>query len=118
MIYMEQARHLHATLSISMLTWIDARLACERTSFSNVPVSFSPGDLFQMSDLGSCCISETIFLKNKDNEKLVGILEGPPDAEVVILCHGFQSSKNSSTIQAIAPGLLDAGFGVFRFDFR
>jgi predicted alpha/beta-hydrolase family hydrolase len=55
---------------------------------------------------------------NKDNEKLVGVLEGAPDSEVVILCHGFQSSKNSSTIQAITPGLLDAGFGIFRFDFR
>lgn len=59
-----------------------------------------------------------INIANKENEKLAGVLKGPPDGDVVILCHGFLSSKQSSTLQAIVPGLAGAGFGVLRFDFR
>ncbi|GAQ88721.1 esterase/lipase/thioesterase family protein [Klebsormidium nitens] len=60
---------------------------------------------------------EVIEIANKEDEKLAGVLEGPPDGDVVILCHGFLSSKRSSTLQTIVPGLVEAGFGVLRFDF-
>lgn len=36
---------------------------------------------------------EKICLQNKSNEKLVGLLHDTGSADIVVLCHGFRSSK-------------------------
>ncbi|CAI5465272.1 unnamed protein product [Closterium sp. Yama58-4] len=38
-------------------------------------------------------------------------------AKVVIICHGFRSTKLSSTVQKLSDAILAAGFATVRFDF-
>ncbi len=61
---------------------------------------------------------ERLFFDNGRGVRLCGVLEMPaPDAPIVILSHGFASSKDSGTYTTIAPALATAGIGSFRFDF-
>ncbi|KAL3535602.1 hypothetical protein ACH5RR_004063 [Cinchona calisaya] len=59
-----------------------------------------------------------ITLEKDNGSKLVGLLHdetGSPD--VVILCHGYRSSKESRTIVEIADALKKDKISTFRFDF-
>ncbi|WJX96516.1 hypothetical protein P8452_77713 [Trifolium repens] len=58
-----------------------------------------------------------IVIPNKHGEKLVGILHDSGTKEIVILCHGFRSSKESKTLVNLAAALEKAGISSFRFDF-
>ncbi|KAL5056657.1 hypothetical protein RYX36_037339 [Vicia faba] len=58
-----------------------------------------------------------VVIPNKHGEKLVGILHDSGAKEIVILCHGFRSSKESNTIVNLAAALEKAGISSFRFDF-
>eukprot|EP00897_Mesotaenium_endlicherianum_P004123 jgi/Mesen1/3739/ME000204S03006 len=63
---------------------------------------------------------ERVTISNADGEELVGLLANAsqePNGPICILCHGFRSSKNSSTLQAIATALAEKGVSTFRFDF-
>lgn len=61
---------------------------------------------------------EKIFFDNGRGIALCGVLEMPnPKAPIVILCHGFSTSKNTPKIAALWPRLLEQGMGSFRFDF-
>jgi alpha/beta superfamily hydrolase len=51
---------------------------------------------------------EKIVIMNRYGEKLVGVLHEAGSKDIVVLCHGFRSSKESRTIM---------GLSVFRFDF-
>lgn len=61
-----------------------------------------------------------IKFKNLNNETLVGILSLSPDRakHVIILCHGFEASKNSNTYIKIETKLLEHSIATFRFDFH
>lgn len=62
-------------------------------------------------------MSEKVFFENQE-VKLCGMLEMPTqDAPIVILCHGFASSKESDKTRAIAINLSSKGIGSLRFDF-
>ncbi|KAK7329681.1 hypothetical protein VNO77_23856 [Canavalia gladiata] len=58
-----------------------------------------------------------VIIPNKHGEKLVGILHQSGSREIVILCHGFRSSKESNAIVNLAAALGSAGISSFRFDF-
>ncbi|KAL5973638.1 hypothetical protein ACLOJK_030292, partial [Asimina triloba] len=60
---------------------------------------------------------QTITIPNNQGEKLVGILYETGSRELVILCHGFQSSKESKPIASLAVALTREGISTFRFDF-
>ncbi|GKD80155.1 alpha/beta hydrolase fold protein [Tanacetum coccineum] len=54
---------------------------------------------------------------NKHGEKLVGLLHETGSIHIVVLCHGFQSSKETSTMVNLANALQKEGITAFRFDF-
>jgi uncharacterized protein len=60
---------------------------------------------------------EKIILENNSGEKLSGILQDAGSNELVILCHGFRSSKESKTISHLGDALASKGISSFRFDF-
>ncbi|KAJ0491260.1 putative feruloyl esterase [Helianthus annuus] len=64
---------------------------------------------------GSC--QQKIVIENKHGENLVGLLHETGSKDVVILCHGFQSSKENNTITNLASALEKEGISAFRFDF-
>ncbi|KAL8243052.1 hypothetical protein R6Q59_013354 [Mikania micrantha] len=57
------------------------------------------------------------FIRNDHGEKLVGILHETGSTDIVILCHGFQSTKESNTMVNLASALHNEGITAFRFDF-
>lgn len=56
--------------------------------------------------------------KNSKGLILSAIFEGEDrNAPTVIMCHGFESSKDRETNRSLAQKLVEAGINVFRFDF-
>ncbi|XVE54072.1 hypothetical protein DITRI_Ditri03aG0052600 [Diplodiscus trichospermus] len=60
---------------------------------------------------------QRVIIPNKQGEKLVGLLHETGSKEIVILCHGFRSSKDYNTMVNLAAALEKEGISVFRFDF-
>ncbi len=65
-------------------------------------------------------MEEKVYFKNPDGLKLCGILSNPKEDSnipMIILCHGFSSSKNASTYLLLQEKLNAHGFATLRFDF-
>ncbi len=65
-------------------------------------------------------MKEKIFFKNSKGNKLCGILSNPTSQKekpVIILCHGFSTSKEGRTYIRLEEILNDKGISTFRFDF-
>lgn len=60
---------------------------------------------------------EKIVITNSYGEKLVGVLHEAGSKDIVVLCHGFRSSKESKTIMGLTNALTSEKISVFRFDF-
>ncbi|KAI3714558.1 hypothetical protein L6452_21514 [Arctium lappa] len=60
---------------------------------------------------------QRIVIRNNHGEKLVGLLHESGSTEIVILCHGFQSTKDSNTVVNLVSALEKEGISAFRFDF-
>ena len=60
---------------------------------------------------------EKIVIRNRYGEKLLGVLHEAGSKDVVVLCHGFRSSKDSRTILSLANALASEKISIFRFDF-
>ncbi|KAG4141369.1 hypothetical protein ERO13_D06G071900v2 [Gossypium hirsutum] len=60
---------------------------------------------------------QRMIIPNKHGEKLVGLLHETESKEIVILCHGFKSTKDCNTLTNLAAALEKEGISVFRFDF-
>lgn len=58
-----------------------------------------------------------VIITNSCGEKLVGLLHDTGSKKLVILCHGFRSSKDDEIILNLTAALTSKGLGVFRFDF-
>ncbi|XP_059453188.1 uncharacterized protein LOC132183786 isoform X2 [Corylus avellana] len=58
-----------------------------------------------------------VIIKNSHGEKLVGILHDTGSKELVVLCHGLQSSKERIPMVNLAAALEKEGISAFRFDF-
>ena len=65
-------------------------------------------------------MKDKIFFKNSKGNKLCGILSNPTSQKekpIIILCHGFSTSKGGRTYVRLEEILNDSGISVFRFDF-
>ncbi|KAL5218185.1 hypothetical protein ABZP36_018869 [Zizania latifolia] len=60
---------------------------------------------------------EKVVITNSCGEKIVGILHEAGSKDIVVLCHGFRSSKESRTILSLSDALTSEKISVFRFDF-
>ncbi|XP_076909517.1 uncharacterized protein LOC143566800 [Bidens hawaiensis] len=60
---------------------------------------------------------EKIVIKNNCREKLVGLLHETGSKEIVIVCHGFQGTKEYSMMAELCIALEKQGISAFRFDF-
>ncbi|KAJ4749844.1 Alpha/beta-Hydrolases superfamily protein [Rhynchospora pubera] len=66
----------------------------------------------------STAISEERFeITNQHGEKMVGVLHNTGSKKVVIICHGFNSTKDDNTMVNLAAALAKEGISAFRFDF-
>jgi hypothetical protein len=64
--------------------------------------------------------SQKLFFENAQRNKLCGILANPTsnkDRSIMILCHGFSTSKDSCTYIRLEEILNRKGISTFRFDF-
>ncbi|KAI3447143.1 hypothetical protein Pfo_003808 [Paulownia fortunei] len=62
-------------------------------------------------------MQQKITIPNKRGEKLVGVLHETGSAKLVVLCHGFRSSKEFNIMVNLAAALENEGISAFRFDF-
>lgn len=64
-------------------------------------------------------MERALTFKDQEGHSVAGILTTPSDPtdNIAVLCHGFLSSKNSTTNKVLTPLLVDQGLGTFRFDF-
>ncbi|TVU48063.1 hypothetical protein EJB05_07685, partial [Eragrostis curvula] len=60
---------------------------------------------------------DKIVIRNRYGEKLIGVLYEAGSKDIVVLCHGFRSSKESRTILNLADALTSEKISIFRFDF-
>ncbi|PKA61154.1 hypothetical protein AXF42_Ash006050 [Apostasia shenzhenica] len=60
---------------------------------------------------------QRVEIPNKFGEKLVGVLHLTGSKNLVIICHGFRSTKDETTIVNLIGTLTREGVGVFHFDF-
>uniref|UniRef100_A0A1J3CRE9 Serine aminopeptidase S33 domain-containing protein n=2 Tax=Noccaea caerulescens TaxID=107243 RepID=A0A1J3CRE9_NOCCA len=63
------------------------------------------------------CAQKKIVIPNSHSEKLVGLLHETGSREIVVLCHGFRSSKNHQIMNNVATAIEKEGISAFRFDF-
>jgi len=65
-------------------------------------------------------MKEKIFFENSKGNKLCGILSNPTSQKekpIIILCHGFSTSKEGRTYARLEEILSEKGISTFRFDF-
>ena len=65
-------------------------------------------------------MKEKLFFKTPDEIKLKGVLSNPTNSKqkpIIIMCHGFASSKDSKTYTTLEEKLNDKSISTFRFDF-
>ncbi|CAI0627954.1 unnamed protein product [Linum tenue] len=92
-----------------------------------VPVSASPPrrrrrkstivSSMAQSSQNPVVLQKRVVIPNKHGEKLVGVLHDSGSKEIVVLCHGFKSSKDNTTMPNLANALEKEGITSFRFDF-
>ncbi|KAI7725652.1 hypothetical protein M8C21_001677 [Ambrosia artemisiifolia] len=75
------------------------------------------GNSTTTSDHNPSVEQKRIVIQNNHGEKLVGLLHETGSKEIVILCHGFQGTKEYSMMKELAFGLEKHGISAFRFDF-
>ncbi|KAL8498155.1 hypothetical protein ACS0TY_021477 [Phlomoides rotata] len=62
-------------------------------------------------------MQQKVMIPNKRGEKLVGVLHETGSEKLVVLCHGFRSSKEFDIMVNLAAALEKEGISAFRFDF-
>ncbi|OMO91675.1 hypothetical protein COLO4_18191 [Corchorus olitorius] len=70
-----------------------------------------------LSDQNPVNEQQRVIIPNKHGEKLVGLLHEHGSKEIVVLCHGFRSSKDYTTMRTLVAAFEKEGISVFRFDF-
>ncbi|XP_047970698.1 uncharacterized protein LOC125213941 isoform X1 [Salvia hispanica] len=58
-----------------------------------------------------------VFIENSHGEKLVGMLHETGSSELVVICHGFRSTKDRIPMVNLAFAFEREGISAFRFDF-
>ncbi|GMY36316.1 non-heme chloroperoxidase-like isoform X2 [Fagus crenata] len=85
--------------------------------FSSVNHSSSTRTLKMAQAAQNPVVQQKVIIPKKYGEKLVGILHETGSVEIVILCHGFRSSKEYNVMVNLAVSLGNEGISAFRFDF-
>ena len=65
-------------------------------------------------------MEEKVYFNDSDGNKVCGILSNPTSNKenlIVVLCHGFSSSKDSKTYTTLSKILNEKRISSFRFDF-
>ena len=64
-------------------------------------------------------MDEPLTFKDEQGHRISAVLSRPsqPSTAAVVLCHGFLSSKNSTTNKTLTRMVNEAGLTTFRFDF-
>jgi len=65
-------------------------------------------------------MQEKLSFQNSKGDNLVGVLSNPSEGKeklIVVLCHGFDASKESQTYLRLEKTLNEKGISTFRFDF-
>lgn len=65
-------------------------------------------------------MDDKIFFKNSKGNRLCGFLSNPigdKSRPIMVLCHGFNSNKNASTLIVLQSILNEKNIATFRFDF-
>jgi len=65
-------------------------------------------------------MQEKLSFQNNKGDNLVGILSNPSGSKenlIVVLCHGFDTSMQSTTYLRVEKALNEKGFATLRFDF-
>ncbi|KAE7998534.1 hypothetical protein FH972_003071 [Carpinus fangiana] len=94
-----------------------------RFSFNRVRMISSGNDLSRrtlrmaLQPTQNPVVQQKVIIPNKYGEKLVGVLHETESSEVVILCHGFRSTKENTIVVNLAVALEKEGISAFRFDF-
>ncbi|KAL6610564.1 hypothetical protein ACP70R_040533 [Stipagrostis hirtigluma subsp. patula] len=60
---------------------------------------------------------QRVIISNTHGEKLVGLLHQTSSKKLVILCHGFQATKDDSILVDLAAAITREGINAYRFDF-
>ncbi|KAG6529065.1 hypothetical protein ZIOFF_011259 [Zingiber officinale] len=91
------------------------KFICIDGSSNNVkgPITQFPSSQIEASTV----LQEKLVIRNTNGENLVGVIQEAGSSELVILCHGFRSSKESKTLLNLADALVSENISVFRFDF-
>ena len=64
-------------------------------------------------------MEEKVFFKNANGSKLCGVLSDPTGDKtktIVIICHGYNSSKDRPSYTSFSSKLYELGIASFRFD--
>jgi len=79
----------------------------------------SPNDAYKGTGEEKGSMEKTIELKINPENKIAMVLAEPsiPSGKIVLLCHGFMSSKESSTNLLLTEKLLAENIATCRFDF-
>lgn len=62
-------------------------------------------------------MKEKVFFEDEDSNKLCGILSDKGKTSIVVMCHGFSSSKDGKTYLRLEGILNENDISTFRFDF-
>lgn len=64
-------------------------------------------------------MEEAVPFTDPEGRRVAGVLAAPsgPTDRIAVLCHGFLSTKNSTTNRALTALLNERGIATFRFDF-
>lgn len=112
----------HSSLFISNPTSVAATFSPFRSIPSSRSFSLAASKMAYIAastdgSESSSFTEERIVLTNGHNEKLIGILQKTNSDDLVVLCHGFRSTKESKPISYLSDALLSQGISTFRFDF-
>ena len=61
--------------------------------------------------------AKKIYIINNEGYKISGILHLAENKNLIIICNGYDSTKEFSSIKLLAEELSKKGYNVFRFDF-
>ncbi|CAI0387324.1 unnamed protein product [Linum tenue] len=99
------------SLPIAQQVPVSVSSPCRRRRISALVTSMA------QSTQNPVVLQNRVIISNKHGEKLVGLLHDSGSKEIVVLCHGFQSSKDYTAMSNLANALEKEEITAFRFDF-
>uniref|UniRef100_A0A3Q7GID5 Uncharacterized protein n=1 Tax=Solanum lycopersicum TaxID=4081 RepID=A0A3Q7GID5_SOLLC len=70
-----------------------------------------------LDGLPTAAVQKEISVLNQHNDKLVGVLHDTRSREIVVLCHGFKSSKDFDILVNLASAMEKESISAFHFNF-